>query len=96
MNDECYVCIDTLSVLSKIDTVFVVVAEKFTELLRDKILTQYGSLEAFNKKVTHMERQAFAWAFKAKNGHQLDVLPGLKARPSGDPSAFASGLGFPQ
>jgi hypothetical protein len=74
MNNERYVYIDTLSVLSKIDTVFVEVDEKFTELLREKILTQYRSLEAFNKKVTHMERHAFAWAFKTKNGHQLNRL----------------------
>ncbi len=64
----------TIDVISQLRYVFANVDEKFTELLKKKITTSYKSLDNYNLLFFKKERAAFRWAFRSKNGHNLQRL----------------------
>jgi len=62
------ICVSSILENNKI--VFVSVPDSFTDLLQQKLIEKYDSLDDYARTIG-MERHAFRWAFKKRNGHQL-------------------------
>ncbi|HJX06252.1 MAG TPA: LAGLIDADG family homing endonuclease [Candidatus Nanoarchaeia archaeon] len=61
----------TMPVLSQLEKVFVKVDDEFTDFIKEKLITGYGSLKQYNQAFLGIEQPTFEWAFKKKNGHEL-------------------------
>jgi len=70
MTNPRYHSIRVSSILENNKIVFVSVPNEFTDLIKQKIIIKFDSLKEYSKRIG-METNAFSWAFRKKNGHQL-------------------------
>ncbi|MBD3312924.1 hypothetical protein GF345_00620 [Candidatus Woesearchaeota archaeon] len=60
--------------LRNFDMIYVEVSKNFTDYLREKIIQDYGSIKAYNRKVSRINYVTFKWAFQRKKYHNYNRL----------------------